>query len=221
MFRRARILLTSAAWVLATPVAAQTPTSTTTAFDGTYFGMSRTFEEATVPSHEGRTWTHFCLPYGPPATLTIVNGIARAGKSEGSVSPQGVLVMRDFWNHFDGRIDSQGIVRGRSTGPCAYQLVWQKAAAPTLPFDGDYIGVSRESSGIGCPPSAVPGTVIIRDGVALRQWQGTVSPQGILSLRTLYGTQVDGRIDSQGNMRGQGTSASGCTNIWVWRKQPG
>jgi hypothetical protein len=221
MFGGARILLMIAVCGLAAPAAAQTPAPTTTAFDGMYFGVSRTFEEEAI--NGGKTWTRYCLQYGP-GTLSIVNGIAKAGKLEGSVSPQGVLIMRSFWDHFDGRIDSQGTVKGRSTGACSYQRVWQKAPAPTMPFDGDYIGVSRglTNGGAGCSPSGVPGgTLIIRNSVALGQWQGTVSPQGIVSLRTPNGTPVDGQIDRQGMMRVQGTSAAGCTNIWVWRKPAG
>ena len=70
--------------------------------------------------------------------------------------------MRNFRGRFDGRIDSQGTVRERVTGGCSYQLVWQKVPAPTMPFDGDYVGVSRESS---CVPYRVPVTLIIRNGV--------------------------------------------------------
>jgi hypothetical protein len=89
--------------------------------------------------------------------LTIVNGTAKAGKLEVSVSPQGVLVMRDFWSQFDGQIDSQGTVRGRTTSGCSYLLVWQKVPPPTMPFDGDYKGVSTESAGWGaeCPSTAL------------------------------------------------------------------
>jgi len=222
MFGRARILLTIAALTLTMPAAAQAPPPTTTAFDGTYLGMSRTFEEATVPSFEGRTWAHFCPPYGPPAPLTIVNGAAQAGKLEGSVGPQGLLVMRSFWDHFDGRIDSQGTVRGRSTGPCAYQLVWQKAAAPTMPFDGDYIGVSRESAGEGarCLSDGVPATLVVRNSAVLGRWQGAVSTPGVLAIHS-GNIQVDGRIDGQGIIRGQGRTTSGCIYTYVWHRQLG
>ena len=123
--------------------------------------LSHTFEESPT-AEPARTWTHYCLQYGPPAVLTIVNGIARSGELEGSVNQQGFVLMRNFRGRFDGRIDSQGTVRGRVTGGCSYQLVWQKVPAPTMPFDGDYVGVSRESS---CVPCRVPVTLIIRNGV--------------------------------------------------------
>jgi hypothetical protein len=46
MFGRTRILLTIWACVFSVPVAAQAPAPTTTQFDGTYNGISLTFEEA-------------------------------------------------------------------------------------------------------------------------------------------------------------------------------
>ena len=166
MFDRVRILLTIIASAAALPADAQAPAPTTTAFDGTYFGVSRTFEEDSTPFRAGATWTRYCpQPSGPPTALTIVNGTAKAGKLEGSVSAQGVLVMRDSWSdHFEGRIDSQGTVRGRTTSGCSYLLTWQKVPPPTMPFDGDYAGVSRESS---CLANGVPGTLIIRNGVVI------------------------------------------------------
>jgi hypothetical protein len=44
MLDRTIVLGTIAACMLATPVAAQAPAPTTTAFDGTYVGVSRTLE---------------------------------------------------------------------------------------------------------------------------------------------------------------------------------
>jgi len=195
-----------AACAMATPAAAQTPT--TTAFDGTYLGASNTFEG---DIDTGRTSAWYCPQFSRSPTLSIVNGIARTGPYEGSVDAQGVLVMRSFWSHFDGRIGTQGTVRGRSTSGCSYQFVWQKVPAPTMPFNSDFIGVSRESrrSKAGCAPRGVPGTLIIRSGVALGGWQGNVSPQGILSLRSPNGTPVEGQIDSQGIIRDRIPPTSG------------
>jgi hypothetical protein len=177
--------------------------------------VSHTVEETVTT---GKTWAHYCLQSSRPATLTIVNGIARAGKSEGSVSPEGVLVMRDFWSRFDGRIDSQGTVRGRATGFCSYLLVWQKAPPPTMPFDGDYVGVSRESS---CLANGVPVTLTIRNGVVTGgSWQGNVNPKGVLVMGNGLAPRVDGQIDSQGIIRAHGSSsAGGCTVTFAWRKQ--
>jgi hypothetical protein len=72
-----------------------------------------------------------CAPDGVPAPLRIVNGVARSryGRgAEGSVSPQGVLVMRtrDGTARFEGRIDGKGTAAGRLTGGCSYWFVWQK-----------------------------------------------------------------------------------------------
>ena len=129
MFAQARILSTIAACMVAMPVGAQAPAPTTTVFDGTHVGVSRTLE-GTMLGYSTRQ----CPPSGGVAPLTIVDGIARTarlGTAEGSVSPQGVLVMRALagfgaGSRFAGQIDSQGTVTGRFTGSCSYQVVWQK-----------------------------------------------------------------------------------------------
>ena len=129
MFRRAKVLMTIVACILATSAAAQAPVSATTAFDGTYAGVSRTLED-TMTNYSTRS----CPPSGRVAPLTIVNGIARTaglGTAEGSVSPQGVLMMRALsgfaaGSRFEGQIDSQGTVTGRFNGSCSYRVVWQK-----------------------------------------------------------------------------------------------
>ena len=78
---RLLMLVTVAASMFSLAAAAQAPTQTTTAFDGTYVGISRTFEEDLTPFRAGATWTHYCpQPGGPPPPLTIVNGVARSGK---------------------------------------------------------------------------------------------------------------------------------------------
>jgi hypothetical protein len=62
--------------------------------------------------------------------LTIANGIARTawvGTAEGSVTPQGVLVMQaPNGARFEGQIDRQGNVTGRFTSACSYQMVWRR-----------------------------------------------------------------------------------------------
>ena len=220
MFDRARILLTIAVCIFAAPAVAQAPTPTTTAFDGTYLGVSNTFEG---DIDTGRTSAWYCPQFSRPPTLSIVNGIARTGPYEGSVDAQGVLVMRSFWSHFDGRIDSQGTVRGRSTSGCSYQFVWQNVPPPTTPFDGDYVGVSLESTGWSpqCPSNGVPSTLTIRNrAVPGNFWQGSVSQEGNLVIQTPRGMPVRGQIDNQGVIRVQGGN-SACTVILVWRKQSG
>jgi len=124
MFGRGAILLTGLASVWALPVAAQAPAPTTTAFDGAYAGVSRTLEGTML----GGSRTRGCLPSGQAAPLTIVNGSARTAwagaTAEGSVTPQGALVMHAA--RFEGQIDSRGSVTGRFSGGCSYQMVWQK-----------------------------------------------------------------------------------------------
>ncbi len=68
---------------------------------------------------------------GVPGALTIKNGVVRSGSGggwEGTVSPQGMLVMRlPNAARFDGQIDSQGIIRGQVGGYiCMWTYVWQK-----------------------------------------------------------------------------------------------
>jgi hypothetical protein len=104
------------------------------------------------------------------------------------------------------------------------------APAPTMPFDGDYLGVSSESlktagaSGAECPPNRFPPPLTIRNGFVrsdVASWQGTVTPQGVLAMRNQYRTRVDGQIDGQGLIRGQGSDTAGCAIIYIWRKQSG
>jgi hypothetical protein len=132
MLDRTIVLGTIAACMLATPVAAQAPAPTTTAFDGTYVGVSRTFEGNIYG--DVRIQTRGCTPGGQPGPLTIAGGVARYNGStvnrityEGSVNAQGVLVMHSPRSaRIDAQIDAHGTVTGRATGDCNYQLVWQK-----------------------------------------------------------------------------------------------
>ena len=227
MFGRARALLLVGACALAMPAAAETATPTTTAFDGTYFG-SRTFEA----TGEGQTWHHGCPTTTELRPLTIVNGVARtlwAGPVEGSVTPEGILVMRAPQGvRFDGQIDNQGTVKGRMTGAfCNYQLVWHKAPASTTAFDGKYTGVSRESAqnpsapSAKCPSSGVPAALTITNGIVTGgPWQGNVNPQGRVMINA-SSVQLTAQIDGQGLIRGQANDAAGCAMSWVWRKQAG
>jgi hypothetical protein len=116
-----------AATVMAPPAFAQT--ASTAAFDGAYAGVSRRVEGGPMGSGNTRACP---LPDGVPAPLTIANGVARGGAAdnpmEGSVTPQGVLVMRtrNGSGKFEGQIDAQGKAVGRITISCSYQLVWQR-----------------------------------------------------------------------------------------------
>jgi hypothetical protein len=124
MFGRARTLLTIALCVLGTPVAAQA-LAPTTPFDGRYVGVS--LEVSKSASHAGR-----CpAANGRPAPLVIANGVVRtAGKEwwEGTVSPQGAIVMRNPNSmRVDALIDAQGTIRAQYSGPsCIWTYVWRK-----------------------------------------------------------------------------------------------
>jgi hypothetical protein len=140
MLGGARILVTIAACMAAIPVAAQAPAPTTTAFDGTYVGVSRTFESRLMGTRNS-----CALNSQLPGPLTIANGVARYSGSatmarvnwpEASVNAQGVLVMAcpdgGGWRcphdgRLDAQIDARGTVTGRLTGGgCSYHMIWQK-----------------------------------------------------------------------------------------------
>jgi hypothetical protein len=121
------------------------------------------------------------------------------------------------------QIDSQGTIRGQYSGwACVATYVWQKVPPPTMPFDGDYTGVSREltNGGAGCSPSGVPATLMIRNSVVLGYWQGTVSPQGAVVMRNPKFSRVNAQIDPGGTIKGQYGDPA-CTITFVWRKQSG
>jgi hypothetical protein len=112
MLDRTIVLGTIAACMLATPVAAQAPAPapTTTAFDGTYLGVSRTLEGNMGEPKRNPV----CAPNGQPGSLTIAGGVVRwpgtvptaGGTAEGPVIAQGVLVMHGpLGVRFDGQID--------------------------------------------------------------------------------------------------------------------
>lgn len=117
------LLTLAAALALAMPAAAQA-SGHTTAFDGTYAGVSaHTFKS----TGRGRQ----CPRWHTPDALTITNGAVHSGtrdKWTGSVSPQGHVVVRNKQAmRVDARIDPQGTITGRYHGPaCAVDFVWQK-----------------------------------------------------------------------------------------------
>jgi hypothetical protein len=103
-----------------------------------------------------------------------------------------------------------------------------QAPAPTTAFDGKYVGVSRESSKAGsnpgakCLPNGVPAPLTIRNGVIGRPgsggWQGTVSPQGSVTMHNANSMRIDGQIDPQGIFTAK-YSGPACIMTFVWRKQ--
>jgi hypothetical protein len=151
MSDRTIVLVTIAACMSAIPVAAQAPAPTTTAFDGTYVGVSRTLEgyqpdpagyrnSQTLADIEGVAGdlllrARNCTPNGQPGPLTIAGGVPRYNGStlyqttwEGSVNAQGVLVMHaPLGGRLEAQINGRGTVTGRLTGGnCSFHMVWQK-----------------------------------------------------------------------------------------------
>jgi hypothetical protein len=120
MLGGARILVTIAACMSATPVAAQTPVPTT-AFDGTYVGVSRTFEGTMNDRSAGpRGPPSGCVPNGQPEPLTIAGGVVRwttqtvtGGTAEGSVNAQGLLVLHTPYGSRNRRSDRRARCRHR------------------------------------------------------------------------------------------------------------
>jgi hypothetical protein len=124
MLGQAGVLLTIAGFALATPVAAQTPASPPTAFDGKYTGGSAHASKSTAHGRQ-------CPREHTPETLTITNGAVHSSardKWTGTVSPQGSLVIRNKRSmRVDAQIDPQGTIKGRYNGPaCTVDYVWHK-----------------------------------------------------------------------------------------------
>jgi hypothetical protein len=106
-----------------------------------------------------------------------------------------------------------------------------QAPATTTAFDGLYQGVSHEvhryvpASEARCQPGhPVPGPLTIRNRLignpGSKGWEGTVNPQGGLTMRSARTPRVDGQIDSQGTLTAQ-YSGPACITTFVWRKQSG
>ena len=98
--------------------------------------------------------------------------------------------------------------------------------APTMAFDGNYVGVSAhiaKSTGHGrqCPREHAPDPLTITSGAvhsARDRWTGTVGPEGNVTLRNRRGMRVDARIDGQGAIKGR-YQGPACFVDYVWHKQ--
>jgi hypothetical protein len=105
------------------------------------------------------------------------------------------------------------------------------AQGTTSMFDGTYAGVSRvlEEGGMAshrtrsCPPSGGAAPLTIASGVARTPWMTgdpltrSVSPQGVLVMRTQFGQRFDGQVDGQGRITGRLTGA--CAYQMTWQKR--
>ena len=110
-------------------VGAQSPApaaSSTSAFDGTYVGVSAENNSrgntlaGRRANPQGYGGARSCSTFRAPAKLTIASGLARVRWGdrtlEGQVTPQGALTMTTgYGQHFDGRIDDQHMSRVNSS----------------------------------------------------------------------------------------------------------
>jgi hypothetical protein len=220
MFGRGGIPITIAACALAAPVAEQAPAPTTKAFDGKYVGT------ATIGRDRATTtcWAIDSMNMTITGGQVVIYAIGSTGNEptlRGSVNTAGeVLASLQGYKYFhsiSGTIHDKVFTGQRMIGLCYWSVQMQIAPPPTMPFDGDYVGVSRESS---CLANGVPVTLIIRNSVVIGgTWQGNVNPQGVVVMGNRLAPRVDGQVDKQG-IRAQGSSSDGrCTVTFVWRKQ--
>lgn len=109
---------------------------TTTAFDGTYQGLSNVSASAAGAGLKViETTTTGCQQFDKPPTMTITNGLAQfqalGATFAGYVTPQGHLRMISGYGpttevDFDPQTK---IFRGRANSVnCRYQVAWQKTA---------------------------------------------------------------------------------------------
>src|SRR5215472_2335368 len=101
MSARTKVFLAIALSALAPPAAAQAPAPPTTAFDGTYAGVSANVSRS-ISAHGRR-----CPHEHPPDPLTITNGVVRGKGSDrwtGTINAQGSLTVR---NKRSMRVDAQ------------------------------------------------------------------------------------------------------------------
>lgn len=118
------------------PYAWGSPNNTTSAFDGTYVGVSlqNLSPAGSTLSLTGTSAPVPCPNYDVPP-LTISHGLAQFGVPElglifqGYVTPQGELPLRSGYGQtYTGHIDSQGMITGKGVGTCAYAVTWRKSS---------------------------------------------------------------------------------------------
>jgi hypothetical protein len=93
-------------------------------------------------------------------------------------------------------------------------------------FDGTYVGVSATAT-YGCtPPTPVPRPLTIKNGAAQFPgglngdliFQGIVTTQGALLLRSTTGTMLSGKVDASGKITGR-YGIGDCLIALIWQKQ--
>jgi hypothetical protein len=128
-------------------------------------------------------------------------------------------------------------ISGQTAAICFLMLATALTPTPAASqaanaFDGTYAGVSRKlitqgGRGPQCEAEGVPESLVISNGVisaAGGAFEGSVNPQGIAVIRTPRGSRINAQV-AQGTISGTynaagGPSGVGCTNTFVWQKQP-
>jgi len=113
--------------------AAGSSANTTTAYDGTYAGVS--VQKVASVMSSGGEGSASCPNYSIndlPA-MTISNGLAQVQTVnrtfQGYVTPQGALAMSSGrGQRFEGQIDNQNVLAGNLLGQCAYNLGWRRTS---------------------------------------------------------------------------------------------
>jgi hypothetical protein len=108
-------------WVSMALLATAPALAQTTKFDGTYAGVSgKSLGGGQVN----------CPPVQTPSPLTITNGTAQsqAGNFQGTVGPDGNVVLHDKGsNRYQGTIDGTGLLKvGGGTPRCSFEFSWKK-----------------------------------------------------------------------------------------------
>jgi hypothetical protein len=114
-----------------TAYAAGSPSSTTSAYDGTYTGgRIQTISQGKELDVAGGNAPIDCPDSGTAPPVTIHNGLAQFQALnlytfQGYVTPQGHLKMDNGRGQtIEGQIDDQGVLRAQGLGTCAYSATW-------------------------------------------------------------------------------------------------
>jgi hypothetical protein len=125
-----------AALASAAQPAAGSPTNTTTTFDGIY--TQGVIQNAST----GKSLSE-CPNLAVAAPVTIRKGLAQLQVNngrvnstfQGFVSPDGTLAMQsETGQTFQGQIDSNYTLRGRTVGNCVYDAAWKRTSLGTSHF---------------------------------------------------------------------------------------
>jgi hypothetical protein len=116
--------------------AAGSPNNTTTIFDGTY--TAGAVQNASTAKSLSE-----CPDIHVAPAVTIRKGLAQLSVNngrinstfQGYVSPDGTLAMQsETGQTFQGQIDSNYVLRGRTVGNCVYDAAWMRTRSSTSHF---------------------------------------------------------------------------------------